>query len=106
MTVAESSQRKTVTLSSIGHISSETSSHTPEDSAEHVEIVWKCAGEILSNLQAGADLTRTKNLRANERLVSRGVMTGSEGFQIEVKDSKLVESNLLKPYINGRDLLH
>ena len=42
----------------------------------------------------------------SSKSLTRGVMTGIEGFQIEVKDSKLVESNLLKPYINGRDLLH
>lgn len=45
------------------------------------------------------------SLVSNKYLASRGVMPGSEGFQIEQANLDRIEADLLKPYVNGRDIL-
>jgi hypothetical protein len=105
LTAAESETSKVVKLPRLGTVSSEIQGETPEESAEQIEIYWRNCGQILSNLRSGADITKVRGLRANENLVSRGVMSGSEGFQVEQNQTELVEVKLLKKYINGRDLL-
>ncbi len=104
MTVAENSSEETRTIR-LGSIISEKEGETPEDSAERVEIHLHIAGRILSNLRADTDITKTQSLRANKELVSRGVMPGSEGFQVDSSQINLIESSLLKAYLNGRDIL-
>jgi very-short-patch-repair endonuclease len=105
MTVGQADASNILRVAQLGTVVQEVEAATPEDSAERVEIYWKSSGQILSNLRSGADVTKTKILKSNQNLVSRGVMPGSEGFQVEQKNVALVEASLLKKYLNGRDLL-
>jgi hypothetical protein len=107
MTGAElNNSKKPVRIAQLGSVVAEEQGETPEDSAEQVEVRSQNVGRIFNNLQAGADLTKTQALKSNEKLVSRGVMPGSQGFQIDYNERDLVECDLLKSYVNGRDILH
>ncbi|MGB3262874.1 MAG: DNA methyltransferase [Microcoleus sp.] len=106
MTAGEVNHSRFEQLAQLGTVISEDEALTPEDSADRVKIIWRSFDKIFSNLRAGTDVTKSKVLQANFNLVSRGVMSGSEGFQVASQDLNLVEIDLLRPYLNGRDLLH
>ncbi len=92
-------------ISEVGVVISESNAATPEDEAESVRIKWNKIGKIFSNLQSGVDISKTTQLKSNSELVSRGVMPGSKGFWVESNCRNTLEPDLLKLYLNGRDLL-
>lgn len=107
MTVGElDTAEKTSQFRRLGSIISEEDGNTPEESAEQVRIQYRDAEKIYSNLQAGVEVASAQSLKATAGLSSRGVMTGSKGFQVENEYLNEIEQNLLKLYLNGRDLLH
>ena len=108
VTVGQADASNIVRVAQLGRVVREVEAETPEDSAEQVEICWENSGQITSNLRSGIDIAEAMELRANQALASRGVMAGSTGFQIDSRslNANLVELDLLKPYLNGRDLLH
>ncbi|MEG5140288.1 MULTISPECIES: class I SAM-dependent DNA methyltransferase [unclassified Microcoleus] len=97
--------KKPVRIAELGTVVAECEGETPEDSAEQVEVQLQKVGLIFSNLQAGADLTQSQPLLANDRISSRGVMLFSSGFIVEQSDFKEIESEVLFSYINGRDFM-
>ncbi|MGV0026284.1 DNA methyltransferase [Phormidesmis priestleyi] len=106
MTVGQADSSNIVRVAQLGTVVQEVEAGTPEDSADRVEIYWESSGQILSNLRSGADITKTRTLQSNQNLVSRGVMPGSDGFQVQPSEIGCVEPDLLRTYFNGRDLLH
>ena len=67
-------------------------------------------GELSANLQIGVDLTSAKLLLSNTNLSSRGHELGSSGFLVTKEESEAllksstVESSIIRPYRNGRDI--
>ncbi|MEG4860992.1 class I SAM-dependent DNA methyltransferase [Microcoleus sp. K1-B6] len=94
-----------VRIAEFGTVVAECEGETPEDSAEQVQVQLQNVGLIFSNLQAGSDLTQSQQLLANDRISSRGVMLFSSGFIVEQSDFGEIESEVLFPYINGRDFM-
>jgi len=90
----------------IGEVISEPQAETPEDEAEAIKLNYVSAVKIFSNLQSGTDSTDIEELKANSILASRGVMLGSLGFQVTLQEQEKIEPDLLKKYLNGRDILH
>lgn len=106
MTAAELESSQVSNLIQLGDVIFEGEGETPEDSANKVEFRYQNVGKIFSNLKIDVDITKVTVLKGNQKLVSRGVMLGSDGFQVEYKNIHLVEKTLLKIYFNGRDILH
>ncbi|MEG3935452.1 MULTISPECIES: DNA methyltransferase [unclassified Microcoleus] len=94
-----------VRIAEFGTVVAECEGETPEDSAEQVQVQLQNVGLIFSNLLAGSDLTQSQQLLANDRISSRGVMLFSSGFIVEQSDFGEIESEVLFPYINGRDCM-
>lgn len=90
----------------LGKVIDENEEATPEESADRVKVEYQKVGAIHSNLQSGANITQLNPILANSDLVSRGVMPGTKGFQVDPSDKDKVETELQKKYLNGRDLLH
>ncbi|XWK89189.1 MAG: DNA methyltransferase [Phormidium sp.] len=104
MTAAELDNNQ-IKIAQLGVVISEKEEEIPENSAEQVEVQLHNVGKIFSSLQVGADLTQCQALNANNRLSSRGVMLFGSGFIVEQSDWAKVESEVLFPYINGRDFM-
>jgi hypothetical protein len=67
------------------------------------------SGPILSNLTVGIDLDEAKPLRAGEEICGLGVALHGSGFILTSSEAtRLAKSGqaVIKPYVNGRDLLH
>ncbi|MEW6497159.1 MAG: DNA methyltransferase, partial [Cyanobacteriota bacterium] len=106
MTAAElNDSQKPVRIAQLGTVITENEGETPEESAEQVEVRSQNIGRIFSNLQVGAELTKTQSLQANDKLSDRGVMLTGSGFIVESTDYDKVEPEVLFSYINGRDLM-
>ncbi|MEG4987387.1 class I SAM-dependent DNA methyltransferase [Microcoleus sp. BR0-C5] len=97
--------KKPIRIAEFGTVVAECEGETPEDSAEQVQVQLQNVGLIFSNLQAGSDLTQSQQILANDRISSRGVMLFSSGFIVEQSDFGEIESEVLFPYINGRDFM-
>ncbi len=66
-------------------------------------------GKIHPDLKTGADVNSATLLKANEGLANRGVIPHGEGFfvtpdEIHQWPEPRPSANLLRPYLNGRDL--
>ena len=105
MTGAELDTLKVAKITKLGNIVIEVEAETPEEEAERVEINWRDVGQIFSNLQVGTNVTITSPLKSNYKLSSRGVQLIGSGFCLTKKEAKDIESNVVHPYLNGRDLL-
>ncbi|MEM7664127.1 MAG: DNA methyltransferase [Pseudomonadota bacterium] len=69
-------------------------------------------GRIFANLQAGVDVAKAEELRANERLSSPGVKLHGSGFIVTPEQAHTLGLGTveglekhIRPYRNGRDLL-
>ena len=102
---AQNDSKKPLPIARLGVVTSEVEGESPEEEADKVDIQSQNVGQIFSNLQAGADITETQILKANDKLSSRGLMLFGSGFIVEQCDFGEVEPKILFPYINGRDLL-
>lgn len=104
MTAAELDDNQ-IKIAQLGVVISENEAENPENYAEQLEVKLHNLGKIFSSLQVGADLTQCQPLKANDKLSSRGVMLFGSGFIVEQSDWTKIESEVLFPYINGRDFM-
>ncbi|MBD2555209.1 class I SAM-dependent DNA methyltransferase [Limnothrix sp. FACHB-708] len=91
------------TTQSLGSVVSETES--PDRDFSEVVIEYKDTQAIFSNLRDDSDLEQIASLKSNEGLASRGIMLGGKGFLLRDSQRSLIEPDLIKRYVNGRDLL-
>lgn len=82
-----------------------------EDTGENEVQLGLAIGRVGVDLTAGADVSNTVCLKANDGLSSRGMMLGGSGFLVSAESAKglgLGEAKGLeehiRPYRNGRDL--
>ncbi|MEQ8956784.1 MAG: class I SAM-dependent DNA methyltransferase, partial [Coleofasciculus sp. C2-GNP5-27] len=107
MTAAElDDPKKSVKTAQLGTVVVEDEGETPEEVAEHVEIQWQNVGRIFSNLQAGVDVSNAVPLKSNQKLCCPGVKLHGMGFCLTETETNSLESDIIYPYVNGRDLLH
>ncbi len=105
MTCAEIAETKKLTATSrIGVVISEKQGDTPEDSADRVRLDIKTVGLIFSNLQSGADVTKTELLRSNQEIASQGFVVGGNGFIVDSTTKSKLDEHVIHPFITGRDL--
>ncbi len=89
----------------------EVTHETPmQDGESEVELAER-AGIIHADLRIGADLTRARQLRANEGLCSPGVKLHGAGFIVTPEQAQALGlgrvpglDRHIRPYLNGRDL--
>ncbi len=105
MTVCELSNYDTSRLIKLGLVIRESEAEKPENSAEEIKIEWKNAGKIFSNLQAGTDVYSAVSLNGNQKLGCLGVKLHGMGFCLTEAEAKNLETEVIHPYLNGRDLL-
>jgi hypothetical protein len=107
MTAAElDDPKKSVKTAQLGTVVVEDEGETPEEVAEQVEIQWQNVGRIFSNLQAGVDVSNAVPLKSNHKLCCPGVKLHGMGFCLTETETNSLESDIIYPYVNGRDLLH
>ncbi len=106
MTTGVAVNRHIYTIPKIGNVTQEFESDNPEKSAENLKVSYKNVSKIFSNLQTGSDLTLVSQLKANDRLSSRGFMLFGSGFMLNQDTVKKIESSVVFTYINGRDMMH
>jgi hypothetical protein len=105
MTAGELEELKSNRLAKIGAVISEREAQTPEDTADQVELQIKTVGKIFSNLQSGADIAGAAPLQSNKGLCCPGMKLHGMGFCVSQDEAKDLESEVINPYLNGRDLL-
>lgn len=107
MTAAElDDPKKSVKTAQLGAVVVEDEGETPEKLAEHVEVELQNVGRIFSNLQAGVDVSNAVPLKSNQKLCCPGVKLHGMGFCLTETETNSLESDIIYPYVNGRDLLH
>jgi hypothetical protein len=75
-----------------------------DDGIAIVDLV-EIPGVVQADISVGPNVAGTKSLKSNESLTSMGVMLGNRGFLVE-KESSLIESgSLLRPTLNGNDIM-
>jgi hypothetical protein len=95
----------TITIARVGKVISEIKGTTPEESASQIEIEWKNADRIFSNLTIGIDVTRASGLECGRSLCCPGMKLHGMGFLLKPNNIHLAEGEVVFPYLNGRDLL-
>lgn len=63
-------------------------------------------GRIGSGLNIGAELEDAVELTSNAGISSNGVMLGGRGFLVSREDTMKAPKNILRPIINGEDILN
>lgn len=106
MTGVELNDSKNQRIPQLGSITSENEALTPEEQADNIKIEFCNANTIFSNLCVGVDFTRTRPLISNKKLCSRGVQLIGKGFELTHAQTLNIETEIVHPYLNGRDLLH
>lgn len=85
-------------------------STTDGEDAHNVEFKTR-TGKLHADLKAGASVSSASDLRSNDGLAIKGFELGSQGFLLNVSDAEKMLaaepslSNVLKPYMNGSDLV-
>ncbi len=80
------------------------SEHTTADGS--AEVSFKTLhGRIGSGLNIGAELEDVVELRSNTGIANNGVMLGNRGFLISPENQKTGPGSVLRPIVNGNDLL-
>jgi hypothetical protein len=96
-------------IAQIGIVISEERGETPEDSAEHVSMLWKNVSQIFANLHSGSNVSNAIKLQSNDLIASRGVCLHGAGFLLNTKEmqawGKDYLGGVIKAYRNGRDLV-
>ncbi|MEQ8757614.1 MAG: class I SAM-dependent DNA methyltransferase [Coleofasciculus sp. G1-WW12-02] len=104
MTAAElDDPKKSVKTSQLGAVVVEDEGKTPEEVAEHVEVRSQNVGRIFSNLQAGADVTKSQSLSSHKELASKGFELGNSGFLISEPKKTNIDQDVVHPFLTGRD---
>jgi len=73
-----------------------------------VELI-KSTGKIHANLSAGAATSQVKVLQSNANISGMGVALHGSGFKLDPETAshyRKYGSNVIRPYVGGRDLLH
>ena len=105
MTGAELNDSKKPAKSPIlGFLTNEGEGNTPEDKADQVKLAFEAVGRIFSNLRAGVDVTKANPLKSNSNITSKGFELGSSGFLVSIENVKLLEREIIHPFLTGRDL--
>jgi len=105
MTCAElDNPKRVLKFPQVGTVVNEREGNTPEDSAEQVKIKLLNVGRIFSNLQFGADVSKTVILASNNGLASQGFVVGGAGFVINAEVKNKLELQIIHPFITGRDI--
>ena len=109
MTTGEMDTNQTLPRSAVlGTVNREVEGVSPEDSADAIVVSFEAVDRIFSNLEAGTDLTSTIKLRSNSLLAGPGVKLHGSGFLVESQELKSWNkdsiSNVVKTYVNGKDL--
>ncbi len=74
--------------------------------ADEISVEILCLrGRIGSGLNIGADLEDVVELESNSLIANNGVMLGSRGFIVEASDAIQGSPSVLRPIINGNDIL-
>lgn len=76
----------------------------PEDKADRVKLRFKAVDLILSNLKTGIDVTKAHSLKSNSDIASKGFELGGIGFQLDRENLKILETEIIHPFLTGRDL--
>ncbi|MBD1943587.1 DUF559 domain-containing protein [Coleofasciculus sp. FACHB-712] len=105
MTVGQADSSNIVQVAQLGTVVQEVDAETPEDSAEQVEVIVKNVGSIFSHLKAGANIASTISLKSNASICCPGMKLHGMGFCVTQKEAINLESEVIYPYLNGRDLL-
>jgi hypothetical protein len=105
MTAGESNEKdNALQLPNLGILIKDEEGDIPEESADKVEIVWKRVEKIFSDLKSGIDIVSVKKLTSNNNLSNRGVQLIGGGFCVTQGELQSLESEVIHPYLNGRDL--
>jgi hypothetical protein len=96
--------KKSVGVSRLGVIVSESNCVLPEESAAQAKLEVKLVGCIFSNLQSGADTTKIDSLKSNQEIASQGFVVGGNGFIGDDGMKSTLDIQLIHPFITGRDL--
>ncbi len=101
---ALNNSRKPVGIAQLGIVVTENEGETPEDKATAILIKYKKVDRIFSDLSFGIDTTKAKVLKSNVNLTSKGFELGSQGFLIDKNHNALIQSEVVHPFVTGRDL--
>jgi hypothetical protein len=105
MTAAEvSSKTNSNQLAQIGQLVSGEDGQTPEDKASSISVQYQRVDQIFSDLSFGVDTTKSFSLKSNSSMTSKGFELGSQGFLVNKNDKNLISSEIVHPFITGRDL--
>jgi hypothetical protein len=104
MTAAEKENAQIQKISTLGIVITEGNADNPEDAADQIQINWKKAAKIYSNLQIGVDVSLAGQLKANSDLSCQGVKLHGKGFLLSSDQLEDVESEFAFKFITGREL--
>ena len=102
MTAASAGKKEGVLLRSVHEVVAESDS---------IKIKFnQQKGKVFADLKIGADINSAKLLSSNLKISNKGFEPGNDGFVISSEeslrfDSKLKEVGIIRPYLNGRDLI-
>lgn len=105
MTGCEAANKQTV--AKIGLLKNEKEVENPEEKATSIDIQWQLSSYISADLRTGVDTTSAISLKAQSGLCFDGVKPYGSGFTVpsdQIKAFPKIEREILKSYINGRDL--
>ena len=78
---------------------------TPLEDGSAALVLTKLRGRIGSGLNIGAELEDVVELKSNAAVANNGVMLGSRGFLVASDSPLKAPSSILRPIVNGNDLL-
>jgi hypothetical protein len=104
MTVAEYGESKVLSFPKLLEVESENKGETPEDSADGIRFSEFKGASIYSNLKIGVDIGSSTLLKSNLELCCPGVKLHGAGFIVKPKERGYLEEDVIRPYLNGRDL--
>jgi hypothetical protein len=104
MTVAEYGGNKILSFSKLLEVAFEKKGTTPEDSADTITFLKSKGVNIYSNLKIGVDIGSSTLLVSNLDLCCPGVKLHGAGFIVKADEQDYLEKDVIRPYLNGRDL--
>ncbi|MBD1884272.1 class I SAM-dependent DNA methyltransferase [Microcoleus vaginatus] len=105
MTAAELNNPQIIQSAKLGSVISEIDAENPEEIAEKIAIRINFFAKVFSDLRAENNLTKANELKSNENLCCPGMKLHGMGFCLTEEESEKIESEVVHPYLNGRDIL-
>ncbi|MCC3408371.1 MAG: class I SAM-dependent DNA methyltransferase [Microcoleus sp. PH2017_10_PVI_O_A] len=96
--------KKTAKLPMFGCLINDGEGDNPEDKAERDKLTFKAIDLIFSNLKTGIDVTKAHSLKSNANLTSKGFELGGMGFLVSPENIKILETEIIHPFLKGEDL--